>query len=144
MMKKRDVVALKRKNDFRNVVLKHLLKNFKNKLMIQVVPTLPTSYPKGISKLALSDTIDKTSEEIVNILIKQNLKNLKTLKPVDGKIIKPLYLFLDKEVLLYAKLKKLKFGKIQKNKASFLDELEKKHPEIKRAVVSSYLEYNVI
>jgi len=45
--------------------------------------------------------------------------------------------------LLYAKLKKLKFKnqKEQKNEISlFVDDLEKKHPEIKRAIVNNYLE----
>jgi len=65
-------------------------------------------------------------------------------------VIKPLYLFLDEEVLLYAKLKKLKFKKEIKGKktkkdkiSNFIDDLEVKHPEIKHAIINSYLElYN--
>jgi tRNA(Ile)-lysidine synthase TilS/MesJ len=58
--------------------------------------------------------------------------------------IKPLYLFLDDEVLLYAKIKNLKFKAQKENKKDdisiFLNELEKKHPEIKRAVINQYIE----
>ena len=60
-----------------------------------------------------------------------------------GKTIKPLYLFLDKEVFLYAKLKGLKFKDVSKKKNKlddFIDDLEKKHPELKHSVVNSYLE----
>jgi hypothetical protein len=50
---------------------------------------------------------------------------------------------LDEEILLYAKLKKLKFEKykVKKDKIrEFEDEFEKKHPEVKRAIVNSLLE----
>jgi len=62
---------------------------------------------------------------------------------VDGRVIKPLYLFLDKEVLLYAKLRGLKFGDVEEkrkdNISLFIDEMEKLHPEVKQAVIASYL-----
>ena len=59
-------------------------------------------------------------------------------------------MFLDKEVLLYAKLRKLAPKGVPsvkedlntegKDKISlFIDELEKKHPEVKQAVVGSWL-----
>ena len=84
--------------------------------------------------------------EITNTLIKKNMNELKKISPMENRIIKPFYLFLDEEVLLYAKLKNLKFKKRKekKNKISnFIDSLEKKHPEIKRAIVNSFLKiYN--
>jgi len=95
---------------------------------------------KFFNKIALNLTTDQEAGEIINNLIngKLNNKNL----PVEGKIIKPFYLFLDEEVLLYAKLRKLKF-KIENPKkgkiTDFLNEMEKKHPEVKRAIVNSYL-----
>ena len=51
-------------------------------------------------------------------------------------------MFLDKEVLLYAKLRKLKFEKIKERKnkiGKFIDRLEEKHPEVKRAIVNGCL-----
>lgn len=138
MIKRGDVIVIKG-NDYKNEVLKHILRNLKDKLMIKVDN-------KNINKTALTSTIDSEAEEIIQILINQNAKELKKLFPVikDNKItiIKPLYLFLDEEVLLYAKLKNIKFkNKVKKdNKISeFINELEKKHPEVKRAVVNSCL-----
>jgi len=50
---------------------------------------------------------------------------------------------LDKEVLLYAKLRGLKFGDVEEkrkdNISLFIDEMEKLHPEVKQAVIASYL-----
>jgi len=139
MIKKGDVVFLKTENDFRGVVLKYILEKFENKFMIKLKKN-------RANKIAIASTIDFESEQIIKNLIKGNLNDLKKLKPVDKNTIKPLYLFLDKEVLLYAKLKKLKFRKIGKKKneiSDFLDGFEKKHPEVKQAVVSSFLEYDI-
>ena len=150
----------------RGIVLEDVLKMFAEKAIVELVKlpsNTPRVYPeksfskiftKGrkLDKIAIASTIDLQANEIICTLIQGEAKDLKKLKPVDGRIIKPLYLFLDKEVLLYAKLRKLKFVKNkkeavrssllerQKDKISnFIDELEKKHPEVKRAVVNSYL-----
>ena len=101
-----------------------------------------------LNKIAIASTTDLEADKIIHALI----KNGKLSSAVEGKIIKPLYLFLDKEVLLYAKLKNLApkgvppmqdgilGGKIKKDEISkFIDELEKTHPEVKQAVVGSYL-----
>ncbi|MFA4953607.1 MAG: hypothetical protein WC584_05265, partial [Candidatus Pacearchaeota archaeon] len=95
-------------------------------------------------KIAVSSTTDSEADEIIHVLIKGNANELKNgaVEKLDGKIIiKPLYLFLDKEVLLYVKLKKLNFRKTEKktDKLSlFIDELEKKHPEVKQSIIGSY------
>ncbi len=94
-------------------------------------------------KIALPNTLDIEADKLVHILAKGHAEELKKLAPVEGKVIKPLYLFLDEEVLLYAKLRNLKFRKIKEKKdklSEFINDLEKKHPEIKRAIVNSYLE----
>ena len=171
------------KNIFtRGIVLEDVLKMFAEKSTIELV-RLPTKgahfvrtprrcenfseAPKHFSKkmftrgnkIAIASTIDLEANKIIHILIKGNVKDLKQVSPVNGRIIKPLYLFLDEEVLLYAKLKNLKFKRIKEstqgctpkniqkniftkgNKISiFIDKLEKKHPEVKRAVVNSFLE----
>lgn len=110
-----------------------------------------------LTKIPISSTLDSESKGIIQTLIQGKENDLKKFKPVDGKIIKPLYLFLDEEVLLYAKLRKLKFAPLptgmtsengglgvkSKNKkgkiSEFLDDIEKKHPEVKRAIVNGYL-----
>ena len=119
--------------------------NKSSKLRILAKQDLKQHYSRaerGLNKIAVASTLDSEAEKIVSELISGDEKNLKNLKPVDGKVIKPLYLFLDEEVLLYAKLRglKIKKGEVVDTKISrFINELETKHPEIKRAVVSSYL-----
>jgi tRNA(Ile)-lysidine synthase TilS/MesJ len=138
MIQSEDVVVYKLGKDFRNVVLRDILQMFAEKAPIELIK-LPTK--KKIDKIAVSSTIDSEANEIVQYIIKKNIKKLDA-KPVDNKIVKPLYLFLDEEVLIYAKIKKLKFTptKIKKDNISeFIDVLEMKHPEIKRAIVNSYL-----
>ena len=140
MIKRGEIIGYSNKKDFRGVVLYDLLKMFSKKAMIEIVK-LPTR--RKINKKGVSSTIDSESDKITHILIKGKTSQLKEISPVDKEIIKPLYLFLDEEVKLYAKLKKLKFKqeKIkQDNISSFINNLEKKHPEIKRAIVNSYLE----
>jgi len=140
MIRNNDIVAYENKGDFRGVVLEDVLKMFSEKAMIELIRNKSN---KKITKKAISSTIDAEANKIVHSLIKRNAKNLKEVAPVENKVVKPLYLFLDEEVLLYAKLRKLKFKKqkIEKDKISkFIDELEKKHPEIKRAIINSYLE----
>lgn len=145
MTSRGDVIYFKKSENFRDIALNYLLDNFKDKIMIPISK-------KGYSKIALSSSIDSISEEIIRILIKRNTKDLDSLLPVFKKgskkeeIIRPLYLFLDKEITLYCKIKKLKF-KSSETKSKFLEflnSLEKKHPEVKRAVIQSYLDlYNL-
>ena len=183
-----------RGNDFRNVVLKDVLDMFVDKQMIELIKSSANNFKKSLekqgkvlNKIAISSTLDQEADEIVHEIIQGDIKKL-NVKPVEKKVIKPLYLFLDEEVLLYAKLKKLhplvypqlrnagaKFRKSKetplptgmtseagglgvpqggastsskpqnsefrgKDKISkFINELEKKHPEIKRAIVKGWL-----
>lgn len=134
MISKGDVLGYENKKDFRNVVLIELLKMLEKKYPIKI-------NNKKFTKKAISDTTDTISRGIIGGLVRENFKQ--KINPVDKKIIRPLYLFLDVEVLIYAKLKGLKFNKIKKEKNKwfdFVENLEKKHPEIKRGIVNSYLE----
>ncbi len=132
--------------DFRDVVLEDVLKMFVGKADVELVKLRSQvrgiDKKENISKVARGQTIDLTACKIIDSFINKNVKALEGLVPTEGKIIKPLYLFLDKEVLLYAKIKKLKFKK-DKEKTSeiskFIDELEIKHPEVKRAIVNGWL-----
>ena len=131
MVKKGDILGYKKGKGFRDVVLEDVLGFYETKAPVRVVKGI-----NKVDKIAVSLTIDQVAKEIINNLIKGNLKVLK-MKPVEGKIICPLYLFLDKEVELYGNLKGLKFVKIKKK--GLLEDLEKKHPEVKHAIVNSYL-----
>jgi len=140
MIKSRDIVGYQNKDNFREVVLENLLKMLSEKSYIKIIK-LPSR--KKITKKAIALTTDLEADKIVNIIINGKAKELNEIKAVGNKIIKPLYLFLDKEVLLYANLMGLKFKKISKKKdkiSKFIDYLEKKHPEIKHSILKSYLD----
>jgi tRNA(Ile)-lysidine synthase TilS/MesJ len=137
MIRNGDIIGFADKKDFRSVVLKEILEIAEKRANVKIVK-LPS---KKTNKITVPLTLDSEAEDIVNAIIEKNLEN-QNVSPVENKIIKPLYLFLDEEVLLYAKLRNLRFNKKKekKNKLSeFIGGLEKKHPEIKRAIVNSYL-----
>ncbi len=139
MISSGDIVLYENKGDFRGVVLEDVLKMFAEKADVRLIKNKDVKS----NKKAISSTLDIESDKLVHELIKGNAKNLKKLAPVQGKAIKPLYLFLDKEVLLYAKLKKLRYKKVVEKKdniSNFIDDLERKHPEIKNAIINSFLE----
>ena len=148
MIKKGDIIKLSKKKDFRNVVLSEVLKNYSSKYYAEI-----TFHEKGKKyiKIALPDTTDLIAEKIIKEVMKGNITNLKKIYPVYKKNIRPLFLFLDKEVLLYARLNGLKYSKKDLNKerkvkvkkdeiSNFIDKLEEKHPEIKRAIVNNYVD----
>ncbi len=136
MIKNGDIISYKDRGDFREIVLEELLKKFFENGNVRLIKN------KGFGKIALADSSDIVSYKILHRLIEEKI-NSKEILPVEGKIIRPLYLFLDKEILLYARLRKLKFKKIPEKKSkisTFVDEMEKKHPEVKHSVVRSCLE----
>lgn len=138
MIRNTDIIGYEKKNDFKGVVLEEILKFAKERIGFELVGL------KGkANKIAIDSSIDSEAEDIVKILINGNATELKKDLPIQGNVIKPLYLFLDAEILLYAKLKNLKFSKKKEKKdkiGEFADEFEKKHPEVKRAIVNSVLE----
>jgi len=139
MIKHGDIIGYKKNNNFKEVVLEDMLNFFSKKYGISIVK-LPH---KKITKIANDSSIDSESNEIVKTIIEGNAVNLKKGLPTEKNLIKPLYLFSEEEILLYAKIRNLKFKeeKNKKNKIeSFIDNFEKKHPEVKRAVVNSLLE----
>jgi hypothetical protein len=136
MIKLTDVIGYKKQNNFRSIVLEDVLKMLCSKARVEL------TNGKKYNKFASPSTSDLEAYMIINMIIKGNIKNLEKSLPLNKKIIKPLYLFLDKEVLLYANLKKLSFKKEnnKKNKISnFIDVLEKKHPEIKHSIINGVL-----
>ena len=147
MIKPGEKVGYLASSDVNSVVLKEMLlflSSKSNLLIIEFTPKNKVSYSK-IDKFAESDCIDLQSEEILENIIHGDIKNLDNYLPTVGKnnkIIKPLYLFLEEEIILFAKLKDLKFIIPKKKEDSlslFVNDFEKSHPEVKRAVVNSLL-----
>jgi hypothetical protein len=139
MIKSGDIIGFKEDNTFKGVVLENMLDFFSKKSGVSIVK-LPN---KKAKKIASDSSIDFEANEIVKTIIEGNAANLKKDLPKEKNIIKPLYLFSDEEILLYAKIKNLKFKEENKKKNKieiFIDNFEKKHPEVKRAVVNSLLE----
>ena len=170
MLKKGDVVFLGKPNSFGDAVLYDLLKLYSEKGVVELKEIATNRIPSRFSakklvngdiffnslkefrakrdnfptKIAISSTSDTEADKMIHALINKDISKLKQ-GPVEkiGKrtIIKPLYLFLDKEVLLYAKLKRLKYKKINEKSdkiSEFINTLEEKHPEIKQSIISSY------
>ncbi len=139
LVKQGDIIGYKKDNHLKEIVLEDLLLLLKKKYGTEVIK-LPNAQ---VNKIASDSSIDSESDEIVKTIIEGNANDLEKDLPSEKNIIKPLYLFSDEEILIYAKIKNLKFKeeKIKKNKINnFINEFEKKHPEIKRAVVNSLLE----
>ena len=140
LINSKDIVGYKKGNNFRSVVLENVLKFISEKYGFNVVK-LPN---KKANKMAIPSTLDSESQNVLSLFIEGKSSNIKKIFPFEKNIVKPLYFFLDEEVLLYAKIKNLKFKKIRtKDKINnFLNSLEKKHPEVKRAIINGILEIN--
>jgi hypothetical protein len=140
LINSKDIIGYKKGNNFRGVVLENVLKFISEKYGFNIVK-LPN---KKVNKIAVPSTLDSESCNVINLVINGDISNIKKIFPFEKNIVKPLYFFLDEEVLLYAKIKNLKFKKIRtKDKINnFLNSLEKKHPEVKRAIINGILEIN--
>ena len=137
----RDVIGFENKQNFRDVVLYDLLKIYSKRGVVKLIKSNNNS-----TKTAIASTSDSEADKIIHTIINNDISKLKQgpVEKIKNKIfIKPLYLFLDKEVLLYAKLRGLKYREVdgKEDKISeFIEDLEKKHPEIKQSIIGSYLE----
>jgi hypothetical protein len=164
LINKNETILIKFKDNFRDAVLFYLLDFYSKQNNVRIIkngklkshqpfssPHSSMDYsrvnsrplPPTCNKIAISNSLDLNSYGFIkllrNKLSKQRLSNF---LPVRKKIIQPLFFFLDKEILLYAELKGLKYKKEKCKKNNwneFIDELEKKHPEIKNALMNSYL-----
>lgn len=132
-LKRGEIVGYVKEGDFRNVVLEEILKMIGRKGFVEITTG------KKYDKLAIPLTINLQAYEIVDEVINGNVGNL---EKKNKKIITPLMLFLDKEVELYAKLKNLKTKKIKIKDteiSKFVDNLERRHPEVRQAIVKGVL-----
>jgi hypothetical protein len=142
MINSKDVIGYKKGGDFKSAVLEEMLDFISKKYNFNIVK-LPN---KKASKIAVNSSLDSESAKIMEILIDRKSTDLKSCFPVVSKEIKPLYLFLDEEILLFAKIKEIKFKEYKKNRGKIedlTDEMEKNHPEVKRAIVNSFLKLNI-
>jgi hypothetical protein len=138
MIKQGDFIGYRKISDFKSVVLEEMLVFLSKKSGFSIAK-LPN---KKANKIAVDSSIDSESEDILKTIINGNASNIKKSLPVEKNIIKLLYLFLDEEILLYAKLRDLKFKHLKEKKDrinAFTNEFEKNHPEVKRAIVNSIL-----
>lgn len=145
MINNSDTVGYYDENEknFRQAVLEEILKMYSQNKPVEIVKI---GKNKKIDSIAVPDSIDILAYQTINEIIDGKASKLKKNSPVlkqgKRKTIRPLFLFLDEEIKLYAKIKNIKFKNknSKKNKTEeFIEELEKKHPEIKRAIVKSYL-----
>jgi len=87
----------------------------------------------------------ESSDEIAAIIIEEQMKDkidMKKAMPVLGKNIRPLYLLTDREIELFIKLKGMPLIEKKEYPESIriINQLEKKHPEIKHAIVNSFIQ----
>jgi len=88
--------------------------------------------------IALSDSADDVSSGVVDSWFKDKEQDL---SPVSKNKSRPLFLMTDQEISIYASLKGIKGTNKKKTMArEMLDKMEKSHPEVKRAIVQSYLQ----
>lgn len=141
LVEKGDIIAYKKKDNFRNIALLDLLKILSEKGHVQIIEI--NNKNSKYSKFALEDSSDEISYRFIqSVLLGDILKKKDEFIPKFEKKIRPLYLFLDKEILLYCKLRNLNFKKYKKDKneiEELINFLEKKHKEIKQSIVSSCL-----
>ena len=138
MIKTGDIAGYKKNDSLKGRILEKML-FFLNKKYGTEIVELPN---KRANKIAIDSSLDSEANEIISLIIHGDSFNLKKNLPVEKNFIKPLYLFLDEEILLYAKLRNIKFKPEKKKKEKineFLEEFEKKHPEVKRAIINSVL-----
>ncbi len=98
------------------------------------------------------ESLDDISLQVLEIFmakgdIKKKIKALLPLTHTNKKIIiRPFYFMTKNEIKIYAKLKNIKLEKEKKETllSSWLDEFEKKHLEVKNAIVNSLLKIEEI
>jgi tRNA(Ile)-lysidine synthase TilS/MesJ len=109
---------------------------------------------RGKGTMAIPVSLDDEAFFIINELLKKS-PSYKSMGPVikqKGSIlIKPLYLCSDKEIDLYCRINKIRLSKKEQEKdptkqsmIDFINHMEKRHPEIKNAIVNSYLEIKTV
>lgn len=114
------------------VVNKNINKKNRNKII------------KKNNQVVISQNLDEEAEEIMTSMAKNSKRELTRLGPKNKSMIKPLYLCTQKEIMVYAKSKKLSFKNNKAKKSGimkFLDKFDRRYTWIKHSIVSSYLDF---
>jgi len=116
------------------------INNKKNNLKVKVINSIIKELPERKGKVS-EESLDDISSYILYIVMYGNEKELKNLMPKN----QPLYFLSDKEILLYAKIKKIK-GKLEENRDkkiaeinNFIERIEQKNPDIRQNIVNAML-----
>jgi len=124
-----------------------LIPHFGKESLKEVISLLSRKEKSG-KFVILNDSLDDIASGILSAVF-SDIKSLSKLAPKfkfkNRIFIRPFYLIEAKEIEVYAKLKNMKINKKRKslgiqNALSILNSLEIKHPEIKHAVVNSFLQ----
>lgn len=104
----------------------------------EVINSVLKDLPERKGRISL-ESLDDISSGILNVMIEGNSAGLKEFLPKN----QPLYFLSDKEILIYANIKKIK-GELKKKSGlreidEFLQGIEKKNPDIRHNVVMSLL-----
>jgi hypothetical protein len=113
----------------------------KSDLNSKIINLIIENLPERKGNLS-SDNLDDISLGILNEMMNGNSKNLKKFLPSN----QPLYFLSNKEIMLYAKIKKIA-GKTRKLTAKekkindFIIKIEEKNPDIRQNIVNALLSY---
>ncbi len=136
-------ICILHSGEIASAVLYYILRKFAGERRQGIVKVTEKDM-KSLKRVVVSSSLDEEAEGIIRNLMYKNAKSLLNLGPIEGKRVKPLYFCSDREIMLYARLKKLIIGRQKENKKDkirdFLDKMEKKHPELKNAIVNAFLE----
>jgi len=115
----------------------------KGGLKAGIINNLLKDIPKRKGKLS-AESLNDVSDRVLYVMMHGDVRELGKLLPRN----QPLYFLSDKEILLYAKIKKIK-GKLEEKKRKenskirkvdgFIKEIEKKNPDIRHNVVNALL-----
>ena len=111
-------------------------------LKVRVINRITKELPERKGKIS-DENLDCISAEILYTMMYEDKEKLKNLLPKN----QPLYFLSDKEILLYAGIKKIN-GKVEKIKNkklkeidSFIKTIEEKNPDIRHNIVNALLSY---
>jgi len=110
----------------------------KNNLKSKIINSIIKNLPERKGKIS-DESLNNLSNKIIYVMMHGRKSELGRLLPRN----QPLYFLSDKEILLYAKLKKIK-GKIKEEKQfrevnKFIETIETKNPDIRHNIVTSLL-----
>ncbi len=115
-----------------------------NSLKARIINNIIKELPERKGKIS-PESLDNISNNILYIIMHNNKDKLKNLLPKN----QPLYFLSDREILLYAKIRKIngrlenkqKGGKLKKID-NFIRTIEQKNPDIRHNIVTALLSYN--